>query len=98
MLMTFHTAADLEADFKLLTALAHCARMAEPSLRMAEQQRWSGTQKDVIQMNGLIGSFLLDMRGLAPLWPYLWLGQWVHAGKGTVHGLGALHVREALDG
>jgi CRISPR-associated endoribonuclease Cas6 len=98
MLMTFHTAADLEADFKLLTALAHGARMAEPRLEMAKQQRWSGTQKDVIQMDGLIGSFLLHMRGLTPLWPYLWLGQWVHAGKGTVHGLGALHVREALDG
>jgi hypothetical protein len=97
MLMTFHTGADLEADFQYLTALAHAACMASPSLRMAEQQRWSGEQKRLIPMDGLVGGFVLKMQGLAPLWPYLWLGQWVHAGKGTVHGLGAIHLREALD-
>jgi hypothetical protein len=97
MLMTFHTGADLETDFRALTDLAHQARMGEPTLSLAAQQRWSANKADLIKMDGLLGGFLLDMRGLEPLWPYLWLGQWVHAGKGTVMGLGAIHVREALD-
>lgn len=96
MLMTFHTGTDLDTDFRALTDLAKHARMAAPELRLAAQQRWSTNQAEV-RMDGLTGGFLLDMRGLEPLWPYLWLGQWVHAGKGTVMGLGAIHVREALD-
>ena len=96
MLMSFHTGADLDTDFRALTDLANRARMAEPELKLAAQQRWSTNQAEV-KMDGLMGGFLLDMRGLEPLWPYLWLGQWVHAGKGTVMGLGAIHVREALN-
>jgi hypothetical protein len=97
MLMTFHTGSDLETDFRRLTALASQARMAEPALAFSLQERWSTNKSAVITMDGLMGHFLLDMRGLEPLWPYLWLGQWVHAGKGTVMGLGAIHVREAVD-
>jgi hypothetical protein len=97
MLMTFHTNCDLEADFRMLTALANGARMAEPSLSLATQRRWSTNKGVDIKMDGLMGGFVLDLRELSPLWPYLWLGQWVHAGKGAVMGLGAIHIREALD-
>ena len=97
MLMSFHTGADLETDFRALTDLASQARMAEAELSLAAQRRWSTNKADLIKMDGLLGGFLLDLRGLEPLWPYLWLGQWVHAGKGTVMGLGAIHLREALD-
>ena len=30
--------------------------------------------------------------GLGLLWPLLWQGQWVHAGKGTTFGLGAYRL------
>jgi len=39
-------------------------------------------------MGGLIGEIELDGADLEPFWPYLWLGQWTHAGKGAVMGLG----------
>ena len=39
-------------------------------------------------MGGLVGEFELSDIGLKPFWPYLWLGQWTHSGKGTVMGLG----------
>ena len=97
MLMSLHTDADLETDFRAMTALSHMACMAEADLMMAAQKRYSRNAGGTIDMDGLVGSFLLDMRGLAPLWPYFWLGQWVHAVKGTVLGNGALHIREALD-
>jgi hypothetical protein len=97
MLMSFHTDADLETDFRTATALSHQARMAEAELEMASQTRYSRNHSGTIPMDGLVGGFLLDMRGLEGFWPYLWLGQWVHAGKGTVMGNGALHIREAVD-
>jgi len=97
MLMSFHTGADLETDFRALTDLANQARMAEAELSLAAQRRWSTNKADLIKMDGLLGGFLLDLRGLEPFWPYLWLGQWVHAGKDTVMGLGAIHLHEALD-
>ena len=54
---------------------------------------WSGRQQQELDMGGGIGSFVLDLRGREPLFPYLWLGQWLHAGKGAVLGLGAIRVR-----
>ena len=36
-----------------------------------------------MQMGGLIGEIELTGPALAALWPGLWLGQWVHVGKGT---------------
>ncbi|MEZ5581405.1 MAG: CRISPR system precrRNA processing endoribonuclease RAMP protein Cas6 [Candidatus Competibacteraceae bacterium] len=37
---------------------------------------------------GIIGELTLTGDKLAPFWPYLWLGQWTHVGKGAVMGLG----------
>jgi CRISPR/Cas system endoribonuclease Cas6 (RAMP superfamily) len=65
----------------------------EPMLAEADQRRWSAQQKQALDMGGVIGSFVLDMTGRAALFPYLWLGQWVHAGKGAVMGMGAIRVR-----
>ena len=46
-------------------------------------------------MGGIVGGFVLDMTGLAPLWPYLWLGPWLHAGKAATMGMGAVLLRPA---
>ena len=39
-------------------------------------------------MGGLTGWFEVEGPGLEPFWPYLWLGQWTHAGRGCSMGLG----------
>jgi CRISPR/Cas system endoribonuclease Cas6 (RAMP superfamily) len=62
-------------------------------LAMADQMRWSGAQRRELDMTGIIGSFVLDLSGAEALFPYLWLGQWVHAGKGAVMGMGAIRLR-----
>lgn len=39
-----------------------------------------------------MGTIELAGDGLEPFWPYLWLGQWTHAGKGVVMGLGGYRI------
>jgi hypothetical protein len=46
-------------------------------------------------LGGVVGTWTL--RGdLAPLLPWLWLGQWLHAGKNATMGMGRYTL--ALDG
>jgi CRISPR/Cas system endoribonuclease Cas6 (RAMP superfamily) len=48
-----------------------------------------------MQMGGLVGEIVVELAEGSPLWPYLWLGQWLHAGKGTSMGLGHYTIQPA---
>lgn len=93
MLSTFFGDAPLDTDFRALKALSENLVARDPMLAFADQKRWSGHQKQELDMGGIIGSFVLDMEGFEPLFPYLWLGQWIHAGKGAVLGMGAIRLK-----
>jgi CRISPR/Cas system endoribonuclease Cas6 (RAMP superfamily) len=43
-------------------------------------------------MGGLVGRMVLDLSGAPDLWPFLWHGQWLHAGKGATMGMGAYRL------
>jgi hypothetical protein len=43
-------------------------------------------------MGGLTGEITFADSDLEPFWPWLWLGQWTHAGKGAVMGLGGYRL------
>ncbi len=92
MLSYFHTDTPLEADFRALKAAAGRVTVQDHDLHWRETTRYSGRQKTTMQMGGLLGRAVLDLGAAPELWPYLWLGQWVHAGKGTTMGFGALRV------
>ncbi len=94
-LMAFFGEGPLEADFRSLKVMWEGLSALAPMLAMADQTRWSASQEREIGAGGLIGGFRLDMRGREALFPYLWLGQWVHAGKGTVMGMGSIRIRPA---
>lgn len=49
--------------------------------------RWSNRQKQKMQMDGLLGEIKLSAVSMQ-LANILYLGQWLHAGKGSVFGLG----------
>ncbi len=66
------------------------------ALRWHEWTRYSSRQHTLMELGGLLGTFELSGPDLAPLWPLLWLGQWVHAGKGTTFGLGAYRLELGL--
>ncbi len=88
LLITFHADTPLEADFAGLSRAGWTIRQRAARLRWHEWTRYSSRQDALLQMGGLVGEIELDGAGLEPFWPYLWLGQWTHAGKGAVMGLG----------
>ena len=92
MMCRYYGDAPLDADFRALKALRENLRAEEPDLDFADQKRWSGHQKNEIPIGGVVGSFAVDMRGREALFPYLWLGQWLHAGKGAVMGMGSIRL------
>jgi hypothetical protein len=60
----------------------------ERALTWHDWSRYSSRQKQAMTLGGVLGTWTL--RGeVAPLVPWLWLGQWLHAGKNATMGLGA---------
>jgi len=88
MLTYFHTDTPLETDFAALTRLARGSEFRDADWRWYEWQRYSSRQDTTMHMGGVIGTATLPLAGLEALWSYLWLGQWIHAGKATSMGLG----------
>ncbi len=95
MISYFHTDTPLETDFAALTAQARTVQFASQQLKWYDWTRYSSRQQTEMNMGGLIGSVELDMQGLEEFWPYLWLGQWTHVGKGTSMGMGAYSIKPA---
>lgn len=93
MLTYFHTETPLETDFRGLSEAAR-AIQGEFELEWKEQRRYSQRQGEVMRLGGVVGRIALGADGadLAPFWPYLWLGQWTHAGTGATMGLGRYRI------
>lgn len=97
MLTYFHTETPLEAPFAELVRKARGTRAQECRFEWFDWERYSSRQNQKLRMGGLLGEFWLELRGLEDLWPYLWLGQWTHAGKGSSMGLGRYGTRPRND-
>lgn len=95
MLTYFHTDTPLETDFAALTRAAREVTHAEASLRWFDWTRYSSRQKREMALGGLLGEVTLDGALIEPFWPYLWLGQYVHAGAVTSMGLGRYRIETA---
>ncbi len=73
---------DVHALVLLAEGLAH-----QPTLRWLDWSRYSSRQRQEMTLGGVVGTWSLE-GDLAPLYPWLWLGQWLHVGKNTTMGLG----------
>ena len=91
-LMYFHTPYQLVTNFAGLVDYAAKIPAQNVNLYWEDWTRYSYRQRTRMNMGGLMGSFDLDGTLLGPLWPYLWLGQFLHAGKGTTMGLGRYQI------
>jgi hypothetical protein len=97
-LAALHCGSPIAEDYAALAALARDARTLRADLRWHEQQRFSGRQKERLKAGGIVGSFDADLGdGAGRLAPWLELGQWVGAGKGTSMGLGQYRVAGMAD-
>lgn len=70
----------------------HAERLAdERELAWHDWTRYSSRQRQAMTLGGVLGTWTL--RGdLAPLAPWLWLGQWLHVGKNATMGMGAYRL------
>lgn len=59
----------------------------QPALRWQDWSRYSSRQQREMTLGGVVGAWTLEGE-LAPLLPWLWLGQWLHVGKNTTMGMG----------
>jgi hypothetical protein len=73
-----------------LNALADTVK-DERRLRWQEWSRYSSRQQQVMELGGVTGHWLLKQVPVELL-PYLYLGQWLHAGKEAVFGLGKYEI------
>lgn len=88
LLSAYHVPRILEADFVSLRQLAQQIRPHTTDFDWYGWRRYSNRQQHVIAMDGMLGNFDLVGTDWQVFWPWLWWGQWTHAGKGTVMGLG----------
>ncbi len=92
LLIAFHGDAPLTTDFAVLARAADAIPLITTRLRWRDWNRYSSRQRNTVPMGGLVGEIELNGGGLEPFWPWLWLGQWTHAGKGAVMGLGGYRI------
>ncbi len=95
LLTTFFGDTPLETDFAGLLRCADSLKITLRQLHWREWARYSSKQETKLQMGGLVGCFEVEGAHLEPLWPYLWLGQWTHAGRGCSMGLGRYALEPA---
>ncbi len=80
-----------QVDARAMIEAARRIELCAVELNWQPLARYSSRQHRRIPMGGLLGSF--GIRGeLAALWPWLWAGQYLHVGKGTVMGLGRYRI------
>jgi hypothetical protein len=89
----FHCGGPLDIDFKGMIDRAREIRLIRNETRWVSWSRYSSRQEKKMQWEGLVGKVTYE-RDLAPFWPYLRFGQYVHVGHGATFGLGRYRASE----
>ncbi|HEX7380895.1 MAG TPA: CRISPR system precrRNA processing endoribonuclease RAMP protein Cas6, partial [Nevskiaceae bacterium] len=87
MLATLSGTALPDDDYAALAEGARSIRVEDTDLRWRDWSRRSARQQRRIPMGGMVGAITVS-GSLERLWPWLWVGQWLHVGKGAVMGAG----------
>jgi len=65
---------------------------AKTSLFWKDGERFSSRQNSKVPLGGIMGAAIMQWEAPPDLWSLLWLGQWLHLGKGAVMGLGSYQL------
>lgn len=87
-LATFYGQGEQDMDFRGLVKRSETLDFRPIHLAWHDLARKSSRQRKTIPMGGVIGRAEISGAALGELWPLLWLGQWLHVGKGVNMGLG----------
>ena len=84
----------------LLAAAEAGLRDDRSGLQWKDWTRYSARQRQEMTLGGVLGRWTLsgDSAVLAQLWPWLWLGQWLHLGKNATMGMGGYRLTWGTDG
>lgn len=89
------------APFDAPALVAQAAQLTDDrsALQWRDDARYSARQRQETPLGGVLGRWTLmgDSSALAPLWPWLWLGQWLHLGKNATMGLGAYRLALSVE-
>ena len=88
LLQYFYTGVRLDAPFPELKVASEGARVLGQALRHQDASRYAARHGQRLDTGGLVGHIDLDLTGIEPLWPYLYLGQWLNVGKNASMGYG----------
>ena len=87
----FHCDGKLLDDAGELIAAAEGVSTTDTDLRWHAWERYSARQDQRVPMSGFTGSVTYH-GDLAPFWPWLAIGEWIHVGKGATFGLGRYEI------
>ena len=88
LLTYFFSETPLELDYAAILKKAEEVPILNADLHWHDWTRHSSRQQTKLLMGGLLGNFEVQSNDIEDFWPYIWLGQWLHAGKGCTMGLG----------
>ena len=90
-----YTPAPLNCDFRDLKDQAGRIPLSEVDITGHHGYSPGRGKKKFIAVRG---SFILDMAGSEAIWPFLWLGRHLHAGKQAAHGYGRYFLSGIVPG
>lgn len=94
LLQYFTTGVKLNANFKYLKELTEQVSANTQELKWHYSARYSAAFKGTKDTSGFIGQWQLDISKVDELWPFLWLGQWLHVGKNSSMGFGQYQLSQ----
>ena len=92
LLQYFYTGRQLEAPFSALKAASEQAQVLGRALHRQDASRYAARHGQRVDTGGLMGHLDLALDGIAGLWPYLYLGQWLGVGKNASMGFGCYEL------
>lgn len=90
-LLYFHCGRELACDFKSYIEESEKIKTVSSELQWFDWERYSTRQKQKMTLGGVLGKVKYE-GNLEPFLPFLRLGEYIHAGKGTSFGLGQYRV------